>query len=389
MLKADDLLDMLTNDDIVKIMEELGSDSPTEVKGALVFDSICHGSDSRKLYWYKNTKRFHCWSCCGNMSLWQVVCFVKGWDIQEDFFKAIVFVANIKGVKINTSHSRGSNKRKREVEYDLGFLNKHLYTKANRCKPIKTYDKSILNRFEDSYPIDWYNEGIDSMTADKFGLMFDSMENQAIIPHRDRNGDLIGVRVRNFNPEVVERGAKYTPLYLGGEWYRFPTGETFYGLYENGEDIEREGVVYLFEGEKSCMLMDSYYDGHGLSLATMGTNFSLTQRDILIKMGVRRVVICFDREYADEWYAEEYDNTKEQRLMFGYFKKLLKIYNILSNYMEVSVILDWDGLLPMKSSPIDEGREVFERLLQEQCFVVDERELNNLAGVDFNEIFGC
>lgn len=75
--------------------------------------------------------------------------------------------------------------------------------------------------------------------------------------------------------------------------------------------------------------------------------------------------------------------------MFGYFKKLLKIYNILSNYMEVSVILDWDGLLPMKSSPIDEGREVFERLLQEQCFVVDERELNNLAGVDFNEIFGC
>ena len=48
MLKADDLLDMLTNDDIVKIMEELGSDSPTEVKGALVFDSICQGSDSRK-----------------------------------------------------------------------------------------------------------------------------------------------------------------------------------------------------------------------------------------------------------------------------------------------------------------------------------------------------
>lgn len=383
MIKAEDLLGMLTDDDITKIMNELGSDEPTSVKGALVFESICHGSDSHKLYWYRNTKRFHCWSCCGNMSLWQVICYVKGWDIQEDFFKAVVFVAKIKGVDINTKHTRGSKRVNSGVEYDLTFLRRHRYERVNRVKTPKVYDSSILDRFEDSYPIDWYNEGIDGLTADKFGIMFDSMENQAIIPHRDRQGNLIGVRVRNFNPEVVERGAKYTPLYLGGEWYRFPTGETFYGLFENGADIEREGMVYLFEGEKSVMLMDSLYDGHGLSLATMGTNFSLAQRDILLRMGVSRVVLCFDREYKDEWFNKEYDSTKEQRLMLGYFKKLLKIYNMLSNYMEVSIVLDWEEILPMKSSPIDEGREVFERLLKEQCFVVDEHELNSLAGVDY------
>lgn len=382
MVKAEDLVEMLTDDDIIKLMNELGSDEPTYVKGAMVFESICHGSDSHKLYWYRNTKRFHCWSCCGNMSVWQVICYVKGWDIQEDFFKAVLMVANIKGVNLNTKHSRGSKRKNNGVEYDLNFLRRHKYVRVDRTKHPKVYDSSILERFEDSYPIDWYNEGIDEVTADKFGIMFDSMENQAIIPHRDRNGDLIGVRVRNFNPEVVERGAKYTPLFLGGEWYRFPTGETFYGLYENGKEIEETGMVYLFEGEKSVMLMDSMYDGHGLSLATMGTNFSLAQRDVLIRMGVKRVVICFDREYQDEWYNEEYDNTKEQRLMFGYFRKLLKIYKVLSNYMEVSVVLDWEGILPMKSSPVDEGREVFERLLNEQCFVVDEEELNNFAGVD-------
>jgi hypothetical protein len=50
--------------------------------------------------------------------------------------------------------------------------------------------------------------------------------------------------------------------------------------------------------------------------------------------------------------------------------------------MEVSIVLDWEGILPMKSSPVDEGKEVFEKLLNEQCFVVDEEELNNFAGVD-------
>ena len=62
MIKAEDLLNILTDDDIIEIMKELGSDEPIYAKGALVFESICHGSDSHKLYWYKNTKRFHCWN---------------------------------------------------------------------------------------------------------------------------------------------------------------------------------------------------------------------------------------------------------------------------------------------------------------------------------------
>ena len=208
-------------------------------------------------------------------------------------------------------------------------------------------------------------------------------ESQAIIPHRAENGDLIGVRVRNFDPEVVERGAKYTPLLLGGKWYRFPTGSTFYGLYENGDDIERTGVAYLVESEKSVMQLDTMYDGHGLGVATMGTNFSTTQRDILVNKGVRRVYICFDREYRDEWYDEEFDNTQEQRLMFGYFKKILKIYKMLSNYMEVNVVLDWEGLLPMKASPTDCGKEVFERLIKDHCETIcDEQDLLYLCGME-------
>ena len=75
--------------------------------------------------------------------------------------------------------------------------------------------------------------------------------------------------------------------------------------------------------------------------------------------------------------------------MRRYSRRHIHVYNMLNNYMEVSIILDWQGILPMKASPIDEGKEVFEKLLKEQCFVVGEEELNNLAGVDFDAIFGC
>ena len=41
----------------------------------------------------------------------------------------------------------------------------------------------------------------------------------------------------------------------------------------------------------------------------MGTNFSTMQRDILVNKGVRRVYICFDREYRDELFFTKGDMT--------------------------------------------------------------------------------
>ena len=381
-MKADDVLKNLTDENIIDIMKELGSDEYRYGKGCIIFRSVCHGSDSFKLYWYREAKRFHCYSCCGNMSLWEMVCFAQGWNIETDFGKAMSFVCRIANIKINRKKTRTDRSRDLTTE-DMNILSRHLVKRNKRDMIMEVYDYSVMNRFEEAYPIQWKQEGIDGVTAEKFDIRLDSTENQAIIPHRAENGDLIGIRVRNFNPEVVERGAKYTPLFLGGKWYRFPTGSTFYGLYENGQDIENSKTVFLVEAEKSCMQLDSMYDGHGLGLATMGTNFSNTQRDILIEKGVRRVYICFDREYCDEWYKEEYDNTQEQRLMFGYFKKILKIYRMLNNYMEVNVVLDWEGILPMKASPTDCGREVFEKLIREQCVTIcNEQELLELCGME-------
>ena len=39
-------------------MKELGSDEYRYGKGCIIFRSVCHGSDSFKLYWYRESKTY-------------------------------------------------------------------------------------------------------------------------------------------------------------------------------------------------------------------------------------------------------------------------------------------------------------------------------------------
>ena len=102
---------------------------------------------------------------------------------------------------------------------------------------------------------------------------------------------------------------------------------------------------------------------------------------MLLNLGVREVTICFDKEYCAEWFSSEYDKTKEQTLMFSYFKKLKKIAKMLSSYFTVNIVIDFDNNLDLKDSPVDKGKEVFELLLKDKITIVD---VDN----DFYEIFG-
>lgn len=68
-------------------------------------------------------------------------------------------------------------------------------------------------------------------------------------------------------------------------------------------------------------------------------------------MGVLRVILAYDTDYED---YEQLSTVEEK-----YYEKA----KILSPYFNVSYIIDEDFLLPYKSSPIDGGRDVFEKLL--------------------------
>lgn len=386
-MEVKDLLKALTKQNVINIMEKVyGASYKYGTNGVIMFESVCHNSSSKKLYYYHEPRgrhdeddigrNFYCYVCNVHGNLIDLLEELSGYD----FNGAVKIIEEETGLKLSRGRKIRGLQLGGHTNTDLSFLSIHT-KKIRQVKTIdKVYDDEVLNNFSLEYPLCWYQEGIDSCTADKFDIRYYSNGNQAVIPIRNTKGELIGVRVRNFDSTTVDRGFKYMPLQYRGEMYRFPTSNVMYGLYENQDSIRKSGKVLIFESEKSVLQVDSFYSGNGVGLGVYGSNFSTQHRSILLSLGVREVTICLDKEYCSEWYTEEYKGSKEQKLMIAYFKKLKKICSMLINYFTIHLVVDFDNLLELKDSPSDKGKEVFEQLLQEKITICD-------VDKDFKEYF--
>ncbi len=72
---------------------------------------------------------------------------------------------------------------------------------------------------------------------------------------------------------------------------------------------------------------------------------------------LQEIVICFDRQFESE---------KEEEQYFLKLKALAEKYNV---YCKMSFVFDDNRLLKHKDSPIDQGKEIFEKLILERRFV--------------------
>lgn len=385
MVEVKEVLEKLTIDNIKDIMGDLyGCSYKTDRQGNVMFESVCHNSHSHKLYCYKDTNdenvttyNFHCYVCQIHGDIISIIETLSGYD----FNSALKIVGDYVGIDVTKQKKLIGIKRRKRENTDLQFLS--IYTKKPRKNRIieTKYDDNILHSFSEVYPLCWKEEGIDGYTADKFDIRYDHNRERAIIPARNIKGELIGIRVRNFEEKSVEKGFKYLPLDYRGKSYRFATSNALYGIYENQDIIRKKRKVLLVESEKSCLQADSFYDGEGYVLAVYGSNFSRVQMQMILDLGVTEVTLGFDKEYCEDYYGEEYNNSKEQRLMFAYFEKLKKICKMLNSYVTVNIIIDYDNLLEMKQSPTDRGKQVFETLYRNRVTIDD-------VDKDFKEIFG-
>ena len=384
-MEVKDILKLLTHEHIIEIMETIFNASYKRYEnGTIAFESVCHNSTSKKLFYYHEPRNegdigrvFYCFVCNTSGNIIDILEQIGGYTFKE----ALKIVGDVVGV--DTTYKRKIRGIQYDVEEntDLQFLAIHNRKKQHQHKRIEnTYDDTILNEFSIEYPQCWKEEGIDGFTADKFDIRYHHNGEQAIIPVRNMSGQLIGIRVRNFNSYTVDNGYKYMPLMYRGTTYTFPTSTTLYGVWENQQTIREVGHVMLFESEKSVMMLDTFYEEHCIGLAVYGSSLSLAHRDMLLSLGVREVTICFDKEYSYEWLDKKYDKTKEQMSMIRYFKKLKKIAKTLHGYFTVNIVIDFDNLLDLKDSPTDKGKQVFESLLSKRITITDVEE-------DFLEFF--
>ena len=74
-------------------------------------------------------------------------------------------------------------------------------------------------------------------------------------------------------------------------------------------------------------------------------------------MKVSNVILAYDSDY------EDYTQLREVE------KKYKEKAKILSPFFNVSILMDYDFELPYKSSPIDKGKDIFEKILKNRRIV--------------------
>lgn len=356
----DELKSQLEIEQVYDLIEAWGGE-PEYVDTGLISQTICHnlpGEGSRKLYYYENTRLFKCYTGCEESSFDILDLCIKvkrNQDKKEwELYDAMDYIASYFG--FNGIETNDEEEKKLE-DWDIFKRHSIIMSKKNSNIQLKEYNPIILTRF--SYPriIGWEQEGISAEVSKRNFIGYYPGGEQITIPHFDIDSRLVGIRGRTLIGEDADRYGKYRPLKINRQLYNHPLSMNLYNINNSKENIKRTKSAIIFESEKSCLMMQSYYGQEGdISVACCGSSISTYQIEILQNLGVNEVIIAFDRQFV-EISDDEFKRLKA---------KLIHIYKKYSNKVRITAIFDKRMILPYKSSPIDQGPRIFEQLLQER-----------------------
>ena len=345
MIDYEQLIENLDDDLVIQMMVNFGSEDYIEKDGYIQFKTICHNDNtveaSMKLYYYRDSHLFVCYTECGPMNIFQ---FLKHYyetrGYEYDWYNDVVQIVE----------RCGSGNENNEGFKQVKSLNlSKLITKRSIEIEQPEYPKGILQIFSKYYPVEWLKDGITKTAMDKFDIYFSISQNKIIIPHYDVNDRLIGIRGRALNEEEVELVGKYMPVQIENKWYSHKLSLNLYGLNKTKYNIRNSGKVFIFEAEKSVLQLENF-GASNCGVAVCGSNFSKYQLNLLLKYcWPEEIILCFDNE--EEKYSQKY------------FDKLYNICKKYINYCNFSFIYDKKNLTDKKDSPTDRGAEVFFELL--------------------------
>lgn len=336
-------------EDIINIISHFFPDIQyQETNFGLVLPTVCHNESpdysSMKLYYYNNTHLFHCYTQCGDsFDIYELIKKISG---NDNFYETLEIIKNCS--KNNIYYQEAD-----DVYISVLDRYKNQKTKVELIE----YNPIVLESFNKKYkPNEWIKDKLTINSMNKYNIRYSISKNQIIIPHYDINNILIGIRVRNLNEQDLRYG-KYMPAIIEGTTYSHPLSCNLYGINHNWREIERTKTAWIVEGEKSVILCDGWYGQHNIAVATCGNKISKFQLELLQKLGVMNIIICYDKM----------NENKEDKT--NYFYKLYDICRSYKNYFNFSFIYDSEDLIGYKDAPVDYGREIFEYLLKKRTIV--------------------
>lgn len=373
------IMDALTKDDVIKVVKSLGSQTPKKgASGELIFQSVCHGSDSWKLYYYHEGneskgykgKTFHCYSRCSeSFSIIELVIRAKrNQGVTMTWFKSLYYIAKVTD-KIIEKDSKMDFDKKELLDFSWMSKFKSIKKKTRAIPNLCTINENVLDIFCYIPHEAWINDNCSREALSIMEIGYWGEFNAITIPHRDwKHGNLIGLRLRYLDNKDIENIGKYVPAKIEGRFLSHQLGSNIYGLHITKDVVIRKKKILLFEAEKSLIQTLSYFGDDCFCGSLCGSSITQTQvKIILSELKVGEVIYAPDRDYheADSFEAEAWYN-----------KQVLKLAPLIP-YIKVCLLADNSTLLDYKDSPSDKGKEVLLELLSKKI-VIDIDELRRV-----------
>ena len=362
----DDIKNSLTVEQIGEVLADLGAVNFNIHQDMIISETLCHnlpGEGSMKLFYYDNTKLFRCYTDCGEyFDVFQLV--VKAHMVQYDeewsLPKAVSYVGRMFGFE-EEFEDEFENLKLEDWKIIKRYKDTHSkLDKQNKVIELGIKDDSILKNLPKPRVLGWEQEGIKKEVMDSYGICYYPVDCQVIIPHRDEEGNLIGIRGRSMIQEEAERFGKYRPATIAGTMYNHPLGFALYGLDRTKENIKAIKKAVVFESEKSVLMYESYFGReNNIAVAVCGSSFTIHHFKLLMELGVQEIILAFDRQF------QEIGDKEFKR----HVKHLQSLADKYKNYVNISCIFDKKMITPYKASPIDCGRDVYLKLFKERIIM--------------------
>lgn len=208
--------------------------------------------------------------------------------------------------------------------------------------------ENIMNQYTKGPIKEWLNEGIQQDILDKYNVRYDKKNNAIVFPIRDANGNIVAIKARTLFENYEDLGISKYRYYN-----KIVTNDFLFGLYENIEYIKEKNEVIIFEGCKGVMLAEGYGYKNSVSLET--NNINKYQVDLLLQLKCD-IVLALDKGIKITTKKRFRNNGQFTYVNIGLLPKLTNVY----------VIEDKNNLLPNKASPVDCGKEIFDKLYKER-----------------------
>ena len=362
------IIDELTEEQITDYLIHLGSSPPKkDSNNNLLFNSICHGSNSRKLCYFVEGKNFLCFMEWESFNIFSLTMRVLNLDFKQSY----KYVCNYFDITIRNNFSNTLDRLENNyLKQDWDIFEKYFEALPIVEREEEKINPNLLNFFSKIYYEGWIKDNISVRSMIKFDIRYSVDNNCIVIPHFNIDGEIVGIRGRFLEENSF---GKYMPLKIENQWYTHFLTDHLYGFFQNKKTIKTIGKVLIFEGEKSVMQCETYFPDNNFTVAVCGKNISNEHIRLLLGNGVREVMIGMDSDFFEIGNNEKYLSYRKNILEKA--KKLLPYFTVyhVGAYNNSTVYY--------KNSPSDMGKEYLLDVMKNKEWIYPEKIERELAEI--------